>query len=66
MHQLFCKYNLYSFGLSFLSDVFLTIEAKNFSIVRISKKEDVWTAFVELLKVEQGVMESEEAYELYT
>ena len=42
------------------------IEAKNFSIVRISKKEDVWTAFIEMLKAEQGVMEGEEFYELYT
>lgn len=42
------------------------IKTKNFSIVRISQKEDVWTAFVEMLKVEQGVTESEEFYEFYT
>lgn len=39
------------------------IKADNFSIVKMSRKEDVWPAFVEMLKVEQiseGVMESHE------
>ena len=36
------------------------IRADNFSIVKISRKEDVWTAFVNMLKVEQAVMESDD------
>lgn len=35
------------------------VKAKNFSVVRVLKKEDVWTAFVQLLKLEREVMESE-------
>ncbi len=34
------------------------VKADNFSIVKISRKEDVWPAFVEMLKVEQGPEEA--------
>ncbi len=33
------------------------IEAENFSIVKMSCKEDVWPAFIEMLKVEKGAEE---------
>ena len=36
------------------------IKADNFSIVKMSRKEDVWPAFVNMLRVEQDVMESGE------
>lgn len=39
------------------------IKAQNFSIVKMSRKEDVWPAFVEMLKAERGseeVMENDE------
>ena len=36
------------------------IKADNFSIVKMSRKEDVWAAFVNMLRVEQDVMESDE------
>lgn len=35
------------------------IKADNFSIVKISRKEDVWNAFVDMLQVEKDVVESD-------
>lgn len=36
------------------------IKADNFSMVKMSRKEDVWPAFVEMLKVERGFEEVED------
>lgn len=36
------------------------ISEDNFSIVKISRKEDVWSAFVNMLKVEKNIMKGDE------